>query len=242
MSEIKPYRESSAGKKEQIATMFDHIAPKYDFLNHTLSFGIDKLWRRKAIRLISGYSPETILDVATGTGDFAIAALRSGARKVTGIDISKEMVAVGKEKVKKLGLEDRIELMAGDSESIQFPDESFDAATVAFGVRNFENLGKGLGELFRILKKGGTVCILEFSKPRNSLVKFGYKCYSKWLMPAVGRLVSGDRSAYTFLPESVEGFPDGEKFITFMSESGFEQIREYRLTFGIATIYLGKKL
>ncbi len=242
MSEIKPYRESSAGKKEQIATMFDHIAPKYDFLNHTLSFGIDKLWRRKAIRLISGYSPETILDVATGTGDFAIAALRSGARKVTGIDISKEMVAVGKEKVKKLGLEDRIELMAGDSESIQFPDESFDAATVAFGVRNFENLGKGLGELFRILKKGGTVCILEFSKPRNSLVKFGYKCYSKWLMPAVGRLVSGDRSAYTYLPESVEGFPDGEKFITFMSESGFEQIREYRLTFGIATIYLGKKL
>ena len=132
--------------------------------------------------------------------------------------------------------------MAGDSESIQFPDESFDAATVAFGVRNFENLGKGLGELFRILKKGGTVCILEFSKPRNSLVKFGYKCYSKWLMPAVGRLVSGDRSAYTYLPESVEGFPDGEKFITFMSESGFEQIREYRLTFGIATIYLGKKL
>ena len=242
MSEIKPYRESSAGKKEQIATMFDHIAPKYDFLNHTLSFGIDKLRRRKAIRLISGYSPETILDVATGTGDFAIAALRSGARKVTGIDISKEMVAVGKEKVKKLGLEDRIELMAGDSESIQFPDESFDAATVAFGVRNFENLGKGLGELFRILKKGGTVCILEFSKPRNSLVKFGYKCYSKWLMPAVGRLVSGDRSAYTYLPESVEGFPDGEKFITFMSESGFEQIREYRLTFGIATIYLGKKL
>lgn len=241
MSEIKPYRESSAGKKEQIATMFDHIAPKYDFLNHTLSFGIDKMWRRKAIRLISGYSPETILDVATGTGDFAIAALKSGARKVTGIDISKEMVAVGKEKVKKLGLEDRIELMAGDSESIQFPDESFDAATVAFGVRNFENLGKGLGELFRVLKMGGTVCILEFSKPRNSLVKFGYKCYSKWLMPAIGRLISGDRSAYTYLPESVEGFPDGEKFITFMRNSGFEQIREYRLTFGIATIYLGKK-
>ena len=241
MSEIKPYRESSAGKKEQIATMFDHIAPKYDFLNHTLSFGIDKLWRRKAIRLISGYSPETILDVATGTGDFAIAALKSGARKVTGIDISKEMVAVGKEKVKKLGLEDRIELMAGDSESIQFPDQSFDTVTVAFGVRNFENLGQGLGELFRVLKKGGTICILEFSKPRNFLVKFGYKFYSKWLMPTIGRLVSGDRSAYTYLPESVEGFPDGEKFITFMRKSGFEQIREYRLTFGIATIYLGEK-
>jgi len=241
MSEIKPYRDSTAAKKEQIATMFDHIAPKYDFLNHTLSLGIDKLWRRKAIRLISGYSPATILDVATGTGDFAIAALKSGAVKVTGIDISKEMVAVGKEKVRKLGLEDRIELMAGDSESIQFPDQSFDAATVAFGVRNFEHLDRGLNELFRVLKKGGTVCILEFSKPRNKLVKFGYKLYSKWLMPTIGRFVSGDRSAYTYLPESVEGFPDGEKFITFMRKSGFEQIREYRLTFGIATIYLGIK-
>jgi len=241
MSEIKPYRDSTAAKKEQIATMFDNIAPKYDFLNHTLSLGIDKLWRRKAIRLISGYSPATILDVATGTGDFAIAALKSGAVKVTGIDISKEMVAVGKEKVRKLGLEDRIELMAGDSESIQFPDQSFDAATVAFGVRNFEHLDRGLNELFRVLKKGGTVCILEFSKPRNKLVKFGYKLYSKWLMPTIGRFVSGDRSAYTYLPESVEGFPDGEKFITFMRKSGFEQIREYRLTFGIATIYLGIK-
>ncbi len=241
MSEIKPYRDSSAGKKEQIATMFDRIAPKYDFLNHTLSFGIDKLWRKKAIRLISSNSPETILDVATGTGDFAIAALKSGAKKITGIDISKEMVAVGVEKVKELGLEDKIELMTGDSEAIQFPDKSFDAVTVAFGVRNFENLGRGLDELFRVLKQGGTLCVLEFSKPRNALVKFGYKFYSNNLMPWIGRMVSGDRSAYTYLPESVEGFPDGEKFITFMGQSGFVQIREYRLTFGIATIYIGKK-
>ena len=241
MSEIKPYRDSSAGKKEQIATMFDRIAPKYDFLNHTLSFGIDKLWRRRAIRLISSNSPETILDVATGTGDFAIAALKSGAKKITGIDISKEMVAIGVEKVKALGLDDKIELITGDSEAIQFPDKSFDAATVAFGVRNFENLGRGLDELFRVLKQGGTLCVLEFSKPHNALVKLGYKFYSNNLMPWIGRMVSGDRSAYTYLPESVDGFPDGEKFITFMSQSGFVQIREYRLSFGIATIYIGKK-
>jgi demethylmenaquinone methyltransferase/2-methoxy-6-polyprenyl-1,4-benzoquinol methylase len=241
MSEIKPYRDSDAGKKEQIATMFDRIAPKYDFLNHTLSFGIDKLWRRKAIRLISAYSPETILDVATGTGDFAIAALKSGATKITGIDISKEMVAVGREKIRKLGLEGKIELLTGDSEAIQFPENSFDAATVAFGVRNFENLGRGLDELFRVLNLGGTLCVLEFSKPRQPLIRFGYKFYSRTLMPWIGRMISGDPSAYTYLPESVEGFPDGEKFITFMKESGFDQIREYRLTFGIATIYLGRK-
>ncbi len=241
MIEIKPYRDSAAGKKEQIATMFDRIAPKYDFLNHTLSFGIDKLWRQKAIKLISEGAPVTILDVATGTGDFAIAALKSGAKKITGIDISKEMVAIGKEKISKMGLTDRISLLTGDSESIQFPDEAFDAATVAFGVRNFENLSKGLLELFRVLKRGGTLCVLEFSKPRNPIVRFGYRVYSKNLMPWFGKLVSGDSSAYTYLPESVAEFPDGEKFITFMKNSGFIEIREYRLTFGIATIYIGKK-
>jgi demethylmenaquinone methyltransferase/2-methoxy-6-polyprenyl-1,4-benzoquinol methylase len=241
MTEVKPYRDSSAGKKEQVATMFDSIAPKYDFLNHALSFGIDKLWRRKAIQLISAASPHTILDVATGTGDFAIAALKSGAAKITGIDISKEMVAVGREKIKKLGLQDKIELLTGDSESIQFPDLTFDAATVAFGVRNFENLGRGLDELFRVLKHGGTLCVLEFSKPRQPVVRWCYKLYSKYLMPWFGRMVSGDKSAYTYLPESVEEFPDGEKFITFMRNSGFMQIAEYRRTFGIATIYVGRK-
>ena len=241
MSEVKPYRDSSAGKKEQVAQMFDSIAPKYDFLNHILSFNFDKLWRKKAIGLISGNKPESILDVATGTGDFAIAALKSGAKKVTGIDISKEMVAVGQEKLRKLGLTDRIELMTGDSEDIRFPDFTFDAATVAFGVRNFENLSKGLDELFRVLKPGGILCILEFSKPRQSLIRFLYKIYSRRLMPWLGRVVSGDKSAYTYLPESVEEFPDGEKFITFMKDSGFINIREYRLTFGIASIYTGIK-
>ena len=241
MREVKPYRDSSAGKKEQVAAMFDNIAPKYDFLNHALSFGIDKIWRRKAIRLITGCSPSTILDVATGTGDFAVAALKSGAQKVTGIDISREMIAVGKEKIRKMGLEDRITLMTGDSEAIQFPDHSFDVATVAFGVRNFENLSRGLSELHRVIRKGGTLCVLEFSNPRQPVVKFGYRIYSRYLMPWFGRLVSGDKSAYTYLPESVEEFPDGDKFITFMKDSGFSEIREYRLTFGVATIYLGKK-
>jgi demethylmenaquinone methyltransferase/2-methoxy-6-polyprenyl-1,4-benzoquinol methylase len=242
MREVKPYRDSTAGKKEQIAAMFNSIAPKYDFLNHTLSFGIDKIWRRKAIRLISGCSPETILDVATGTGDFAIAALKTGARKITGIDISSEMVAVGQEKIRKMELEERINLMTGDSEDIHFPDQSFDVATVAFGVRNFENLSRGLDELFRVLKQGGSLCVLEFSNPRNPIVRFGYRFYSKNLMPWFGRLISGDKSAYTYLPESVEEFPDGEKFITFMRESGFVQITEFRLTFGIASIYIGKKI
>jgi len=241
MIEIKPYRDSTAGKKEQIATMFDRIAPKYDFLNHTLSFGIDKYWRSKAIRLIAVESPETILDVATGTGDFAIAALKSGAKRITGIDISKEMVAAGVTKINKLGLQDKIVLMTGDSEHIEFPDHSFDAVTVAFGVRNFEQLGKGLDELFRVLKKGGILCVLEFSKPRNPLVRFFYNFYSNRIMPGIGKMVSGDPAAYTYLPDSVEGFPDGEKFITFMKNSGFGKIHEYRLTFGIATIYTGKK-
>jgi demethylmenaquinone methyltransferase/2-methoxy-6-polyprenyl-1,4-benzoquinol methylase len=241
MIEVKPYRDSPSGKKEQIAAMFDHIAPKYDFLNHTLSFGIDKMWRRKAVRLLSDSSPETILDVATGTGDFAIAALKSGAKKITGIDISREMVTLGQEKIRKLGLQEKITLMTGDSESIQFPDLTFDAATVGFGVRNFENLARGLDELFRVLRHGGTLCVLEFSMPRQPLIRFGYQLYAKNLMPWFGKLVSGDKSAYTYLPESVKEFPDGEKFITFMKKSGFIDVREYRRTFGIATIYIGKK-
>ena len=238
---VLPYKEDSSAKKKQVARMFDNISSRYDFLNHFLSLGIERVWRRKAIDLLQELKPTTILDVATGTGDFAIAALKSGAKKITGIDISKEMVAVGREKVKKLGLEEKIELLSGDSEAIQFPDLTFDAATVAFGVRNFEHLDKGLRELFRVLKHGGLLCVLEFSKPRNKLVKFGYRFYSRTLMPRIGSMISGDDSAYTYLPESVEEFPDGEKFITFMKESGFGQIREYRLTFGIATIYIGKK-
>jgi demethylmenaquinone methyltransferase/2-methoxy-6-polyprenyl-1,4-benzoquinol methylase len=241
MAVIKPYSESPKGKKEQVAEMFDNIAPKYDFLNHFLSFGIDKVWRRKAIRLLMSHSPSYILDVATGTGDFAIASLKTGAQKVIGVDISEEMLAVGRRKVEALGIGHLVTLQKGDSEALGFSDNTFDAVTVAFGVRNFENLSKGIDELFRVLKPGGIVCILEFSKPRNFPVKQLYSIYSFYILPFFGRLFSKDRSAYRYLPESVERFADGEDFLTILTDSGFIQTKQYRQTFGVATIYIGIK-
>ena len=241
MSVITPYSNSVKGKKEQVAEMFDNIAPKYDFLNHFLSFGIDKAWRRKAIRLLMKKRPENILDVATGTGDFAIEALKTGASEIVGVDISEEMLAVGRAKVRDLGIGNRITLQKGDSEELTFPDCSFEAVTVAFGVRNFENLSKGIDELHRVLKPGGVVCILEFSKPARFPVKQFYGFYSFYILPFFGRLFSKDNSAYRYLPESVEGFPDGEEFLSVLIKSGFSQTLQYRLTFGVATIYIGTK-
>ena len=241
MAVIKPYNNSSKGKKEQVAEMFDNIAPKYDFLNHFLSFGIDKTWRKRAIRLLMDYSPSSILDVATGTGDFAVESLKTGAQKIVGVDISEEMLAVGRTKIKALGVGHRISLQQGDSEELSFLDNSFDAVTVAFGVRNFENLSKGIDELFRVLKPGGIVCILEFSKPRYFPVKQLYSVYSFYILPFFGRLFSKDRSAYKYLPESVEGFADGEEFLNVLRNSGFNQTKQYRQTFGVATIYTGVK-
>jgi demethylmenaquinone methyltransferase/2-methoxy-6-polyprenyl-1,4-benzoquinol methylase len=238
---IKPYSDSAKGKKEQVAEMFDNIAPKYDFLNHFLSFGIDKIWRRRAIRLLMKHSPADILDVATGTGDFAIESLKTGAQRITGIDISEEMLAVGRAKVEKLGLGHRIILQKGDSEKLDFSDNSFEAVTVAFGVRNFENLSKGIDELFRVLKPGGIVCVLEFSKPVNFPVKQLYSFYSFHILPGIGRLFSKDKSAYRYLPESVGRFPDGEAFLKVLKESGFNKMMQYRQTFGVATIYTGLK-
>jgi len=241
MAVIKPYSDSAKGKKEQVAEMFDNIAPKYDFLNHFLSFGIDKVWRRRAIRLLMKHSPSDILDVATGTGDFAIESLKTGAQKITGVDISEEMLAVGRAKIEKLGLGHRIILQKGDSEKLDFLDNSFDAVTVAFGVRNFENLSKGIDELFRVLKPGGIVCVLEFSKPMRFPVKQLYSFYSFYILPGIGRLFSKDKSAYRYLPESVERFPDGEEFLKVLKKSGFNQTMQYRQTFGVATIYTGLK-
>jgi demethylmenaquinone methyltransferase / 2-methoxy-6-polyprenyl-1,4-benzoquinol methylase len=240
-SAVKPYGDSDKGKKEQVAEMFNNIAPKYDFLNHFLSFGIDKMWRRQAVRLIKPFSPVEILDVATGTGDLAIAALKTGAKRITGIDISEEMLAVGRNKIKTLGLDHQIILKKGDSEQLEFTDASFDAVTVAFGVRNFENLGKGLSEIYRVLKPGGALCVLEFSKPRIFPVKQLYNFYSNWILPLFGRLISKDNSAYRYLPESVAEFPDGDKFIGCLVKAGFKGSKEYRQTFGVATIYLGLK-
>ncbi len=238
---IKPYNNSVEGKKEQVARMFDNIAPKYDFLNHFLSFGIDKIWRRKAIRLLLKRFPDDILDVATGTGDFAIESLKTGARKIIGIDISEEMLAVGRTKIDALGLGNRITLQKGDSEELIFTDNSFDAVIVAFGVRNFENLEKGIRELYRVLKTGGMVCILEFSKPKKFPVKQVYNFYSFHIMPFFGRLFSKDKSAYSYLPESVGKFPDGEEFLSILAKCGFNQMKQRRQTFGVATIYTGVK-
>jgi demethylmenaquinone methyltransferase / 2-methoxy-6-polyprenyl-1,4-benzoquinol methylase len=239
---MRPYFDSAKGKKEQVAEMFDNIAPKYDFLNHFLSFGIDKIWRRRAIRLIKPFKPSEILDVATGTGDLAIEAIKnSGAKRITGIDISGEMLAAGKAKLKALGLDQQIILKKGDSEKLEFADAAFDAVTVAFGVRNFEDPERGLIEIHRVLKTGGVLCVLEFSKPRVFPVKQLYNFYSHQILPLIGRLISRDYSAYSYLPESVREFPDGMDFIHLLEKTGFKRTNEYRQTIGIATIYLGFK-
>lgn len=238
---VLPYKSSEDGKKEQVATMFDSIAVKYDFLNHFLSFGIDKRWRRKAIKLISPYKPKRLLDIATGTGDFAIEALKAGPEHITGVDISEGMLAEGKKKIIRLGFQKQIDLEKGDSENLQFNDNAFQAVTVAFGVRNFENLQQGLNEMARVLTPGGVACILEFSKPRSFPMKQLYHFYSFAILPIWGRLISRDKVAYEYLPESVKAFPDGEHFMHHLRVAGFEEVREVRLTFGIATIYLGIK-
>ncbi len=239
--QVKPYKESGDQKKQQVEQMFDNIAPKYDFLNHFLSMGIDKAWRKKAIRMLSVRTPRTILDVASGTGDFAVEAMRIHPEKVVGFDLSAKMIEVGKQKVKKLGLDTTIEFVKGDSENMPFDDASFDAITVGFGVRNFENLEKGLSEFIRVLKPGGVAVILEFSKPRMFPMKQLYWFYSLHILPRLGSLISKDRSAYTYLPESVKAFPDGNDFIAVLKKTGFRTAVEKRLTFGIASIYFAEK-
>ena len=221
--------------------MFDNIAPKYDFLNHFLSLGIDKLWRKKAIRILSGYQTDYILDVATGTGDFAVAAAKLKPRKIIGFDLSEQMLSVGRDKVARLGLDNLIEFQKGDSEDMPFTDGQFDAITVAFGVRNFENLENGLKEFYRVLKSEGVAVILEFSKPRYFPMKQFYLFYFFRILPFIGRLVSKDSSAYSYLPASVMAFPDDRKFISVLQNVGFSNCRQIRLTFGIATIYIAQK-
>jgi demethylmenaquinone methyltransferase/2-methoxy-6-polyprenyl-1,4-benzoquinol methylase len=240
MAEVTPYY-SEKTKKEQVAEMFDNIAGNYDFLNHFFSLGIDILWRKKAIRLIGKRNPQTILDVATGTGDFALEALSLNPDKIIGVDISKDMVKVGVEKVKKKNLSSKVELMYGDSENLQFNDNAFDAITVAFGVRNFENLEKGLGDMLRVLKPGGQLAVIEFSKPQSFPIKQLYNFYFMNILPTVGKLVSKDPRAYTYLPESVNAFPYGEQFAAILEKVGYTNTKIYSLTFGIASIYLTEK-
>ena len=238
---MKPYNNSDLSKKKQVGAMFDSIAPKYDFLNHFLSLGIDRRWRKKAINKLRPYSPKKILDIATGTGDLAIAALKLNPDEIVGIDISEKMLEEGKLKIRKKGLESKIKLQSGDSEAIPFPDEVFDGLTVAFGVRNFENLKLGLSEMFRVLKPGGACVILEFSRPVSFPFKQIYTFYFFKILPFIGRLVSKDSYAYTYLPDSVDAFPDGEKFLGILETIGFSNLSLIRLSFGIATIYSGVK-
>ncbi len=237
---VTPYKESTTGKKEQVAKMFDNIAFRYDFLNQVLSMGIHHRWRKKAVAYFIHDKPALVLDIATGTGDFAIEALTAHPGKVIGVDISEGMLKFGREKINKLNLQDKIELKSGDAENLDFIDNSVDVITVGFGVRNYENLEKGLQNMYRVLKPGGKLVILEFSKPTGAF-KYLYNFYFKYITPAIGKIFSKDNSAYTYLPASVQAFPDGEKFISVLNSLGYKNTGFKPLTLGVATIYTATK-
>lgn len=239
---VVPYKEKDSSKREQIAEMFDNVSPRYDFLNHLLSGGIDFWWRKKAISMLRSENPKLILDIATGTGDLAVEAMKQlKPEKIIGVDISEGMLSFGREKMKKLGLEKTIELQMGDSEKLLFENNTFDAVIVSFGVRNFENLEKGLTDMFRVTKSGGTCMVMEFSQPKTPVIKQLYWLYNATILPLIGKLVSNDSSAYTYLPESVKAFPEGNDFLKVFEKAGFSQTKCIPLTFGICSIYLGKK-
>jgi demethylmenaquinone methyltransferase/2-methoxy-6-polyprenyl-1,4-benzoquinol methylase len=238
---VTPYNQEDKGKKEQVASMFDRIAGRYDFMNHFLSMGIDISWRKKAVKLLKGHPIDHLLDIATGTADLAIAMLDTGANKITGLDISQGMLDVGTKKIKDKGLEDKITLKLGDSENIPFEDASFEAITVSFGVRNFENLEKGLGEIYRVLKPNGKVVVLEFSQPTSFPFKQIYNFYFKYILPLIGRIASKDTEAYDYLQRSVHAFPFGDAFLNKLNEQGFKSTKTKSLTLGIASIYTGVK-
>ena len=238
---ILQYRSVGSEQKVDVEAMFDHIAPRYDFLNHFLSLGIDRIWRRKTIRYLKPFSPETILDLATGTADLAIAASRLNPKKIRGIDLSEKMLALGREKIERKKLGGLIELSKGDSGNIPFPDQTYNAVMVAFGVRNFENPQEGIDEMFRVLKPEGNILVLEFSNPEKFPVKQLYNFYFFKILPALGRLFSKDHSAYSYLPKSVKKFPYGEAFLQLLENAGFSCLVAKSLSFGIAHIYFGKK-
>lgn len=239
---VTPYRDSEASKKEQVATMFNNISGTYDFLNHFLSLGIDVIWRKMAIRELIAERPKHILDVATGTGDFAFESIKIlKPEKVTGVDISAGMLAIAQQKIDKRNLQEIFNVSLGDSEKLLFEDNQFDAVTVAYGVRNFENLENGLADMLRVLKPHGKAVILEFSKPRVFPVKQAYNFYFKYITPSIGKLFSKDASAYTYLPESVAAFPDGVQFTELMAKVGYQNTKWRPLAFGICSIYTGTK-
>lgn len=239
INKVTPYN-SEATKKSQVEDMFDNIAPKYDLLNHVLSMKIDVLWRNTLVKMMKNDSPQEVLDVATGTGDLAITIERGTGAKVIGLDLSQQMLNVGVIKIKKLKLDGKISMQKGDAENLPFEDNRFDAVSVAFGVRNFENLTKGLAELRRVVKDNKSVYILEFSKVEGFLAPF-YMFYFKNILPAIGRLVSKDNRAYTYLPDSVNAFPFGEKMKQILLDTGFKKVEYKKLSLGIATIYKATK-
>ena len=238
---VLPYKDQTDDKTSQVARMFNNISKRYDLLNHLLSLGIDIYWRKQAIKLLKPKQPKLMLDIATGTADFAIEALKLNPDKVIGVDISEGMLDMGRKKLTRRGLDDRIELQLGDSERLPFEDNKFDAIIVAFGVRNFEHLEQGLADMYRVLKPGGTTVILELSKPTKFPCKQLYNFYFKNILPLIGKIISQDQSAYTYLPESVQAFPDGNAFLEAMEEVGYNQTQCKTLTFGISSIYVGQK-
>ena len=238
---VIPQNYKGSSKRERVEDMFDRIAPKYDLLNKVLSVGIDKGWRKLMVAELKSLQPKTMLDIATGTADVAIACMKLQPDHITGIDISALMLAEGQKKIEGLGIANQITLQQADSESLPFADNSFDAITVAFGVRNFQNLDKGLSEMLRVLKPNGKVVILEFSQPENFPIKQFYNFYSKYILPTIGQLVSKERAAYEYLPESVAAFPYGQEFVKIMNSNNFVNTKCVSLTFGIASIYVGSK-
>jgi demethylmenaquinone methyltransferase/2-methoxy-6-polyprenyl-1,4-benzoquinol methylase len=238
---ITPYKDSGLSKKEQVAQMFDTISGNYDGLNRVISFGIDVKWRKKVLKLVAAKNPNTILDIATGTGDLAILMATTNAKEIIGADISEGMMEVGRKKVTEKNLDGRVQLVYGDSEKLPFADNYFDAITVAFGIRNFETLEKGLADILRVLKPGGIFVILETSVPTKFPFKQGYKLHSKFVLPLIGRLFSKDREAYSYLSESASVFPYGEKLNNILRKIGFIEVKDMPQTFGVATIYSASK-
>lgn len=240
--QVNPYDNDTRQKGEQVRAMFNNIAPAYDFMNRAMTLGVDKSWRKHTVKTVAATNPSTILDVATGTGDLAIAlAEASPEAKITGVDLSEGMLDIGRQKVASKGLENRVELRSANCLNLPFADDSFDAVTVAFGVRNFENLARGYDEMFRVIKPGGMICVLELSTPVNPIVKPFYKFYTRGVIPTVGRIVAGDSRAYTYLPESIAAVAQGDEMLELMRASGFEACRYRRFTFGVCTFYMARK-
>ena len=238
---IKPYKDSDKGKKEQVAQMFDAISKNYDGLNRVISFGIDVKWRKKVVAIVGENNPKQILDIATGTGDLAIMMATLNPERIVGLDISAGMLEVGKQKISKANLSDKIEMLVGDSENMPFEDNTFDAITVSFGVRNFANLDKGLTEIKRVLKPNGKLVILETSVPTKFPYKQGYRFHTSVILPVVGKLFSKDKVAYSYLSESANSFPFGEKFNNILLKNGFTTATDKPVTFGVASIYKATK-